>query len=97
MDGTTSRGGCPSCGKTIPFLKATIRRGRPFPCAECGRKLLIPKVPIGVMLGAFALGSYLARQIALWGVLVLIVGALVLDWLFAQVRLADEPTAPPGA
>jgi uncharacterized paraquat-inducible protein A len=85
---STSRGGCPRCGKTIPFSKTMLRRGSRFTCARCGSALLVPKTATSLAAAALVLLLLLSRKLPFWIVGVMLVGAMLLEWLLAKVQLA---------
>lgn len=89
----SSRGGCPRCGKTVPFLEATLRRGRPFRCKECASSLVIAKMAVNVGIAAFTAVSFLSRRIPVTVIALLVAGAAIAEWLLAKVQLADEPVS----
>lgn len=91
MAGRRGRGACPACRTPITFAQAAIRRGRPFACDGCARRIIVPKAAAGLAIAAFALLSFFAGQVP-WPVMLMGLGAaLLVEWLLAGVLLAEEP------
>ena len=86
-----SRGGCPRCEKAIPFLRAMSRRGRAFQCSGCGTPIIVPKVSVGVAVAAFALLSFLSGRVPGVVIILIIIAAMLFEWLLSPVRIADKP------
>ncbi|HEX8191903.1 MAG TPA: hypothetical protein VF552_03300 [Allosphingosinicella sp.] len=82
-----ARGGCPRCGKTVPFLKAGIRRGKAFACTDCGAQLTTVRGRASGAVALFCLASAAARIIPPALVMLILVVAGVIDWLTAKVYL----------
>lgn len=67
-----------------------LRRGQPFPCSNCQVKLVVPKAAGSAAIAGLMLLLGLSRLMPLWIMAILISGGLILEWLLANVHLAER-------
>jgi hypothetical protein len=91
-----ARGGCPRCGKTVPFLKAGFRRGRGFPCPDCGARLTTSRGPASGAIALFCLASAAARIMPPALIIAILAIGVVIEWLTAKVYLLPEAEQAPA-
>jgi uncharacterized membrane protein YjgN (DUF898 family) len=65
-------------------------RGRPFDCSGCGRKLVVSKSRAALAIAVLALLSFLSERVPLLAIIVLLVGAVLVEWLLVKVELVEE-------
>ena len=86
----TARGVCPNCQRNLPVSKAFWGLGKVFACKGCGAKLYMPKVQLGIAMGATAALIFMSRTLPIWLVLGIAVLLGYLSWLFAEVHQLEE-------
>lgn len=88
-----ARGGCPACGTTIPFITGNFRRGRPFACRRCAARLSTSRGAATGAVAIFCLASAAGRIISPAVVMLILAGAVVIEWLTAKVYLIGPADA----
>ena len=85
---------CPRCGSPVPIRRALGLRGRPFPCRDCGLRLVAPKANGGLAALLFAGAAVAFDQLEghpyRWGIFaaVLLLGCLI-EYALLRVRVAN--------
>ncbi|WP_152414527.1 hypothetical protein [Blastomonas sp. AAP53] len=90
----SANGECPMCGTPISFFRANFKRGQPFACNACGKRLLAGKSSVRPAVAAFALASYLGKEFGFLAVIPVAMLLVVYEWLTVRVTIAaHEQTA----
>ena len=89
---------CPRCGKSVPFSKSLIGRGREFECRSCGLGLSVPKAGVAVAVCVFALLSFFGKRLLElpfgWAIVGgIVVAAGIAEYLLLSVRVAKTTSA----
>ena len=89
---------CPRCGKSVPFSKSMIGRGRVFDCRSCGLGLTVPKAGAAAAICVFALLSFFGKrllELPFGWVIVggIIIAGIIFEYLFLTVRVAEATSA----
>lgn len=72
-----------------------LRRGKTFPCADCGRMVVVPKTAVGLAVAGMVALSLWSEHIPYWLIAAMIVSAALIEWLRARVQLAPETMSAP--
>ena len=88
---------CPRCGSPVPLRKAIALRGRPFPCRDCGVRLVAAKANSGLAAALFVVAAIALDQLEghppnKWGIsaTVLLLGCLI-EYVMLRVRVTGGP------
>ena len=66
-----------------------LKRGTPFACRTCGTPIVLPKASVGLAALVFAALSLLSGRVPGVLILLIIVAALLFEWLLSPVEVAD--------
>lgn len=75
----------------VPFMQASLRRGKAYTCSACRGRLRTSKANTGLAVAVFASASYAGREFGFLVVLCLLLLLTMYEWLTVRVTLDEGP------